>query len=275
MAPTAEQALAALDSEFALIVVLDRNLPGMDGLSLCRAIRGRAWPGYVYVLLLTVRDGESDILAGLDAGADDYVSKRASGAQLLARLRTAQRILSLELSLRTAVEDRRQLALTDELTGAFNRRHFMGQTLRDVKRALSARASLSLLLLDIDHFKRVNDAHGHAGGDAVLVDTVRAINAGLPEGAWCARIGGEEFAVVLPGHGTEQARAVAESLRAAIESRSIGSTAGFIKVTASFGVTTLSATAAADRTAVDHLILRADQSLYKSKDSGRNRVTVG
>jgi len=90
----------------------------MDGLELCRTLRSGQWPGYIYVLLLTAQDGEDDILAGLNAGADDYLSKRASGAQLLARLRTAQRILTLEQSLKKALADKNQLAMTDALTGA-------------------------------------------------------------------------------------------------------------------------------------------------------------
>jgi DNA-binding response OmpR family regulator len=101
------EALAALDQDFMSIVILDRSMPGMDGLALCRAIRQRSWQGYVYLIILTAHDSEEDVVLGLDAGADDYLSKRVSDAQLIARLRTASRILSLEHSLKSALEDRR------------------------------------------------------------------------------------------------------------------------------------------------------------------------
>ncbi|HEY5101671.1 MAG TPA: response regulator transcription factor, partial [Steroidobacteraceae bacterium] len=105
-------ALTSLHENFAPVVIMDLRMPGMDGLALCRSIRERSWPGYVYILLLTSQDSEADILAGLDAGADDYISKRTSPAQLLARLRTAQRILTLEQSLKEALAEKRRLALT-------------------------------------------------------------------------------------------------------------------------------------------------------------------
>ncbi|MDP9082981.1 MAG: response regulator, partial [Pseudomonadota bacterium] len=106
-------ALIALQRDFRSIVILDRSMPGMDGLALCRAIRERSWPGYIYVMLLTAHDSEGDILLGLDAGADDYLSKRVSDAELVARLNTATRVLSLEHSLKGAIEERRRMAMTD------------------------------------------------------------------------------------------------------------------------------------------------------------------
>src|ERR1700734_2551879 len=117
-------ALAFLKKHFSPIVITDLNMPSMDGLALCRAIRQQPWPGYVYILLLTVHDGESDLLAGLEAGADDFLSKRTSSAQLVARLHTAQRILGLEQALKNELEEKRRQSLTDALTGAHNRRYF-------------------------------------------------------------------------------------------------------------------------------------------------------
>src|ERR1700689_1817247 len=157
-------ALAYLGQQFTPIVITDRNMPAMDGLELCRAIRQQAWPGYIYILLLTVHDGESDILAGLEAGADDYLSKRASPAQLVARLHTAQRILGLEQALKVELEEKRRQSLTDPLTGAKNRRYFERQLQRDFKRTQRGGGPLALLMLDLDHFKRINDRHGHTGG---------------------------------------------------------------------------------------------------------------
>ncbi len=150
-------------------------------------------------MLCTAHDSEDEILAGLKAGADDYLSKRVSGTQLLARLATARRILSLEHSLKLVIEERRRMAMTDSLTGAHNRRYFMTHMRRELKRARRLGGDLSLLVCDIDHFKHINDRHGHAAGDDVLVEFVRRVQQSLPrEYDWCARMGGEEFAIVLP-----------------------------------------------------------------------------
>src|SRR5688572_9226108 len=174
-------ALAELKRHFAPIVILDRNMPGMDGLELTRAIRDDpGYPGYVYIMLCTAHDSEDEILTGLKAGADDYLSKRVSGTQLLARLATARRILSLEHSLKQVIEERRRMAMTDSLTGAHNRRYFMNHMRRELKRTRRYGGEVSLLVFDIDHFKHINDRHGHAVGDIVLVEFVRRIQHSLP-----------------------------------------------------------------------------------------------
>src|ERR1019366_7658520 len=210
-------ALAFLGQQFTPILITDLDMPAMDGLALCRAIRQRPWPGYVYILLLTVHDAEADILAGLEAGADDYLSKRTSSAQLLARLHTAQRILGLEQALKDELEQKRRQSLTDPLTGANNRRHFERQLHQDFKRAQRGGGPLSLLMLDIDHFKLINDRHGHAAGDAVLQEIVRRIRQCMTrETDWFARIGGEEFVIALADTPLTGAAQVAERIRVAI-----------------------------------------------------------
>jgi two-component system cell cycle response regulator len=274
-ASNAEAALKHLQHEFAPIVILDRNMPGMDGLELCRTIRRTAYPGYVYVVLLTVQDAEEDILAGLGAGADDYVSKRASTAQLLARLRTSQRILSLEHSLKNMVEERQQLAMTDGLTGAHNDRYFTRHLLRELARKGLLDGSLSLIVLDIDDFKQVNDRYGYAAGDGVLKEVVRRIQSRLPrECDWCARVGGEEFVVVLPDTGLVGAGVLAERLRRAIAAEPMQTGAEALPITVSVGVSGMQAFG--DRNAVtsESLLRVADECLYRSKEAGGNRVTV-
>lgn len=269
-----EAALASLHKDFTPIVILDRNMPGMDGLALCRAIRQQTFAGYVYVILLTVHDSEDDILGGLDAGADDYLSKRASTAQLVARMRTARRILSLERALKGMIEERRRMAMTDVLTGVNNRRYFIRNLEREIKRSGPGDDTLCLLALDIDHFKRVNDQYGHAAGDAVLVEFVRRIRACLPrETDWCARLGGEEFAVVLPQTGLIGAATVAERIRHAVEARPMHVGHQSLPVTVSIGVSGLEALADPSGATVEVLIADADRYLYRSKETGRNRVT--
>ncbi|MBV8804483.1 MAG: diguanylate cyclase, partial [Sinobacteraceae bacterium] len=270
----AGSALASLGSQFAPIVILDRQMPGMDGLSLCRAIRQQSWPGYVYILLLTAQDSEEDILAGLDAGADDYLGKRTSPAQLLARLRTARRILALEHSLRNALEEKRRLSLTDSLTGLGNRRYFLKHLGRELKRLARSGGSLSLLSLDIDHFKQINDTHGHAAGDAVLEEFARRVNSILRrETDWCARVGGEEFAVVLGDTAPVGAAEVAEAIRASIASQPISAGAANISVTVSIGISGCEPAEGTQLPTVELLLQHSDQALYASKARGRNCVT--
>ena len=277
-APDAPAALALLKDRFTPIVIMDRNMPGMDGLALCRLIRQQEWPGYIYILLLTVQDAEEDILAGLDAGADDYLSKRSSSAQLLARLRTARRILTLEHSLKAAVEEKRRLSLTDTLTGAPNRRYFLRHLSRELKRAHRDGSHLSLLTLDIDHFKRVNDQYGHAAGDAVLQEFVRRISSCLQRATdWCARVGGEEFVVVLGCTPLNGAGQVAEAIREAVACSPVLTSAGSISITVSIGVSGWQG--GTDRREVtegtlDVLLQQSDKNLYASKERGRNRVTL-
>ena len=271
-APTA---LELLQSCFTPIVISDRQMPGMDGLGLCRAIRQQSWPGYVYILLLTVQDGEQDVLAGFAAGADDYLSKRSSSAQLLARLSTARRIVALEHSWKQALEEKRRLSLTDALTGAPNRRYFMERMSLELKRASRDGGQLSLLLLDIDHFKRINDQHGHAAGDAVLQELVRRIDACLHrETDWCARMGGEEFVVVLGGTSLVGAARVAEAIRHGVASSVMCTPTANIPVTVSIGVSGWQLDATRSETTVERLLQLGDQNLYVSKERGRNCVTL-
>lgn len=268
-------ALAALQKNFMSIVVLDRSMPGMDGLALCRSIRRQTWPGYVYIVLLTAHDAEEDVLLGLAAGADDYVSKRVSDAQLVARLSAATRVLSLEHSLKCALDERRRIAMTDALTGAHNRRYFMRYLSGELKRSRRFSTELSLLMLDIDHFKQVNDSYGHAAGDAVLRKFVKTIQKCLPrEYDWCARIGGEEFVVVLPQTDLAGAAVVAERIRNSIEEIPMRTRAGVRSITVSIGVSGLQAMANRNATTVDILLADADRYLYASKAAGRNRVTL-
>jgi len=274
-ASSGAEALQMLETTCASIVITDLDMAGMDGLELCRHIRARDWPGYVYIVLLTIRDQEKDILAGLEAGADDYLSKRTSAAHFMARLRTAKRILELEYSLKCAVEMKRQLAMTDPLTGIYNRRYFMRHLTREMKRSLRFGGDVALLLLDVDNFKNVNDTHGHLVGDRVLLTLTQLMCKSARRATdWCARLGGDEFALVLEGTTLQEAHANAETLRESIADCSIDTTAGSVRITVSIGVSSLGCVADRAVATVHTLLEGADRTLYSSKARGRNRVTL-
>ena len=272
-APDGLAALYHLERRFASILILDRDMPGMDGLAICRTIRERHWPGYIYILVLTVLDTDEDCLSGLEAGADEYVSKRRPTAQLLARLRTARRILTLEQSLKAALEEKQRLSLTDTLTGAPNRRYFYRHLEREIRRLERIGGRLTLLSLDIDHFKSINDRYGHPGGDEILREFVRRVESCLRRGTdWCARIGGEEFAVVLtdtpPSHGRQRA----EAIRQAVAVAPFQTVSGPASITVSIGVSGCEVPNPGVAITLESLLQQSDRHLYTSKASGRNCV---
>ena len=158
------EALSQMTQRYFPILVTDWEMPGMDGIDLCKAMRTLQLDGYVYALLLTARNAKEHIIAGLEAGADDYLIKPVHEPELIARLNTGRRILALEHSLRFANERNRVLSITDALTGAFNRRYLMDQLPRELERCRRYATPLSVIMCDLDHFKLVNDEKRPCGG---------------------------------------------------------------------------------------------------------------
>jgi two-component system, cell cycle response regulator len=268
------EALARIQQKFFPILITDWEMPQMDGPTLCKRIRALELPGYVYSLLLTARDSKEHTIAGLEAGADDYLTKPLHEAELFARLKTGARIVALEQNLRAANERNRKLSITDVLTGAYNRRYFNEQLHREIERCRRYKHALSIAMGDIDFFKKINDGYGHSAGDEVLGQFVQIAQRSIRTTSdWIARYGGEEFVIVMPETGYFGAMQATEKVRAAISVEPLATTAGSIPITASFGVATLTPDGSDAVLPIAELIAIADARLYASKHAGRNCVT--
>lgn len=264
-----------LGGQFQLLLT-DWDMPGMDGRTLCRRVREANLPTYIYILLLTSHGSTDDVVAGLDAGADDYLRKPANEAELVARLNSGRRIVCLEQSLRDANAKIQQLSETDPLVGTFNRRYLSTQLVREVDRAYRYSHPLAAVMADLDRFKLINDERGHQSGDEVLRRFAELAQSTVRPSDWIARYGGEEFVIVLPETDLAGAAIAAEKLRALCASTQIDTVSGPLSVTASFGVAELHKdfTAQSADVATQTLLRRADAALYASKNDGRNRVTL-
>ena len=246
-----------------------------DSLELIRRLRARAMQRPPFMVYVADLDEPAKRAAGLTAGADDCIARRAAERELDARLASARRIAELETVLRVTLAENRKLSATDDLTRVASRRFFSKHFPREVERAARYGRALSLILCDIDLFKAVNDSLGHAGGDQVLMQFGTRLQKQLRRGIdWVARIGGEEFAVVLPETSYEAALEVARKLRAAIAQPRFSSEGKSIAVTASFGLCGLDRVPAGERRLAERVLRIADAALYRSKHSGRNRVTA-
>ncbi len=270
------KALEKFEEKFFPIVLTDWMMPEMDGIGLCRAIREKTKKGYVFIVILTAKDSKDDIVAGLEAGADDCLTKPVDTAELIARIKTGTRILELESSLKRATEQYRRLSITDPLTGCYNRGYLSEHLPLEIKRAMRYEHPLSLIICDIDHFKKVNDTYGHLIGDEILKKVVQWINQCIRDYVdWVARYGGEEFVIVVPETDAKGARSMAEKLRRTISNRTIETEEKMISITASFGVSGLNPHTPNEKISLESLIDQADNYLYQAKQEGRNRVIAG
>lgn len=260
-----EQAWEFIQADHFPVVISDWMMPRMDGIDLCRRIRSRTGSGYVYVILLTARSEKEDRLAGLHSGADDFLVKPPDRAELAIRLEIAGRILAVQDELEQRNVLLAELADSDELTGAKNRRFFRRMLDLRFAEARVQGGPLSLVMLDIDHFKAYNDAFGHPAGDEVLRAAAGLLRDHVRGDDVVARIGGEEFVLILPGLAADPARALCERLTQALADHLWP----LRRVSASLGVATLRPDTERPATLIDE----ADRALYHSKHTGRDRVT--
>ena len=261
---------------FFPIILTDWMMPEMNGLELCRAVRNYQTSGYVFVIILTSKDSKKDIVTGLNSGADDYVNKPFNPPELKARIKTCMRILELEKSLKKANENIRILSITDPLTKCYNRGYIMDRLPQEINRAIRYERALSLVLCDIDYFKKVNDTYGHLAGDKVLIEFVYSIKQSIRNDLdWIARYGGEEFLIVLPETSLEGACILAERLRNNISKRKFIFHEKAIHITSSFGISGFDSATSDENISSESLINTADKYLYQCKLEGRNRIKAG
>jgi len=253
------------------LALIDWMMPRQDGVAVCRELRKQVDRPYVYILLLTAKTQERDLIEGLDAGADDYLTKPFSSEELRARLFAGERIVAVQQQLTEAREALREQAIRDPLTGLFNRRHLEDALARELRRAEHGNLPLSLLMMDLDHFKDFNDRHGHAAGDALL----KALGMLLPqhtrrEDVAC-RFGGEEFVLILPGVSSDVAARRSEEIRQSIRHATVESEGKRLEsATVSVGV----ACFPEHGNQAETLLAAADQALYRAKREGRDRVII-
>ena len=265
-------ALRALADEPSIrLLIADWEMPELDGLELCRTIRAGTQEHYVYALLLTSRDDKADVIRGLDAGADDYLIKPANPLELRVRLRAGKRVVELQEELVRAKEALRLEAMHDALTGVLNRRAILARLDEEIARVARRGAPLSVVMVDLDHFKRINDEHGHSIGDSVLREAALRIRGVLRGYDGFGRLGGEEFLVVSPECDLAGSLAQAHRVCRQFASTPIVTRAGALAVSASFGI---ASTQQAPTATAAELMHAADAALYRAKRAGRNCVAA-
>ena len=240
----------------------------LEGPEVCRRVRAHPDRPYVYILLLTARSQRDDLLRGLESGADDYLTKPFDASELRARLRVGQRILDLQNGLIAAREESSFRATHDELTGLANRRVVLDEIAREHSRHLRQGGSFAIILVDLDHFKSVNDTRGHPTGDAVLKEVSRRMARSVRPYDTVGRYGGEEFIVVAPSCGRSGAIALAERILNSLRSAPVETDRGPLSVTVSCGIAISTAAKPLDPRELIHL---ADEALYRAKERGRDR----
>jgi diguanylate cyclase (GGDEF)-like protein len=258
------EALEKLQKEEVQIALSDIMMPKMDGFELIKSIRNDSALKGIYLILITARIQEGDRVRGLDLGADDYITKPFSFSELLARVRVGSRVVQYQQNL----EHQTQI---DPLTGLFNRRGFEKKIAEEFERSKRYSHPLSVLLLDIDNFKNINDTYGHHGGDTALVKISEILREKTRRSDFPARYGGEEFVLILPETDQDSAVQVASKIHEEIRSQPFGTNSNAFALTVSIGLTSTSTKPYDDW---HQMLGDADQAMYTAKNSGKDRVEV-
>lgn len=270
VAEDGQQAWAILSGEEPPpVAILDWVMPGLTGIEVCRKVRETRREPYTYILLLTSKNTTEETVEGMESGADDYIVKPFHEHELQVRLRAGKRIIDLQMDLLNAREELRERAEKDLLTLLPNRSAIQTILDQELARCQRDNRSVGVVVLDLDHFKSINDTYGHFAGDAVLRETAQRFRANMRPYDRIGRYGGEEFLVVLPNSDLEQAAHQADRMRLILSQKPMYVDGKELTVTASFGVT---ASDGIERTP-DEYVRVADEALYLSKNAGRNRVS--
>lgn len=262
-----KQAWEALRKNEIRIAVVDWMMPGMDGIELCRKIRQKYQEKkskYTYIILLTGRDQQGDIITGLSAGADDYITKPFSFLELKVRIQNGARIIKVE-------DNQIELASYESLTKAWNRKKIFEFFKEELTRGRRENRPTGLIIVDVDRFKNVNDTYGHFIGDEVLIEVTSRLNKCIRGYDKLGRYGGDELIVVLPNCGLTHVKNIAERLRLSVCQKKIKTKKGPLKITISLGGTSSDIF---PKASADELIQASDKALYSAKNKGRNRTVI-
>jgi len=270
-ATSGHQALEIFEREHPEIIITDWLMPDLTGIELCQRIREGTYASYIYVIILTSNAEKENVVMGFSAGADDYLTKPFHAAELLARVRVGQRLIGLHRQIKTKSRLLEELALTDALTGLPNRRAIETWATRQLSGAARHGFPFWVVMIALDHFKLVNDAHGHDAGDMVLRKFAEILKSNTRLSDISGRIGGEEFLQVITHADEASVALVLERIRSQFGAEKFLVNGAEFVVTASFGVAGFLGKNAPD---FSELVTRADAALYRAKHRGRNYVEV-
>jgi two-component system cell cycle response regulator len=268
-AKSGQQAMDLFIEHKPALVITDWSMPDISGIELCQRIRRDHKEFYAYVILLTGNTGKEEVIEGLAAGADDYLTKPFHPGELQARVRVGRRMVDLHREVQDKNRQLEEMALTDSLTGLPNRRAIDFWASRELSAAMRHGFPVWVVMADLDHFKSINDTHGHDAGDIVLKSFAEILKSNTRSSNICGRLGGEEFLVVLTHAEKDNATIAIERIRKQFEAQKFTVGHRTFGATASFGIAGIRATARPD---FSDLVTRADAALYAAKRQGRNRV---
>lgn len=274
-ATSGQQALERVQTANPDLILLDFMMPHMNGLEVCEQLKANPDVAEIPIIFLTASHEQEHLIQAFEKGAVDYITKPFSTAELLVRVRTHLELKYMREQLKKALQEQAQLtkdlqnlANTDPLTGVWNRRYLLTLCEAEIERASRYNHLFSVLMLDLDRFKQINDIYGHAVGDEVLIGMTNIVKNSLRKVDFWGRFGGEEFVVILPETNLDSAVGVAERIRETLEKTEFPIQEKQVKITVSIGVSTYQL----EDQKIDLVLQRADKALYQAKNQGRNRV---